>query len=638
MCGITGFIDFASQSAESDLIRMSGALIHRGPDDEGISLFQTPFCQVGLGFRRLSILDLSKRGHQPMSLDHGLTIVFNGEIYNFQEIKSELKDLGYTFHSGTDTEVILKGFDQWGTDLCHRLNGMFAFFIYDPVKMKCYLFRDRAGIKPVYYYWHEGLFLFSSELKSFHQHKRFQKKISISAIRLYLKYGYVPTPYSIFEYTYKLEPGHYLEIDLSSRIIQKHSYWNVFDCYAKPRLQISEQEAIAHTRELLSSSCAYRMIADVPVGVFLSGGYDSTAVTALLQHNRTEKIKTFTIGFYEQPYNEAHFAKQVASYLGTDHTEYYCTISDAAKVIPLLPQIYDEPFGDSSAIPTYLVSSLARQQVKVALSADAGDEVFAGYRRYEAAIRFNRIFSRIPKFFRRLGYHIMDRIHVEHFSMLHKIYHFQNRYNKLKSWLVADTPSSMLDILVSRFSEDEINQLVLPDGANHIAYSLCSFQDILNNPHFDLLSSFLSLDYRTYLLDDILTKVDRATMAVSLEGREPLLDYRLIEFVAQLPEHFKFRNGEKKWLLKQIVHQLVPRHLVNRPKMGFGIPVETWLRNDLKQYVDYYFSHGALVSQGIFHETAIRKLLDRYYSGYETDGHKIWFLLIFQMWYEKWGS
>ena len=388
MCGIAGFIDFNKKSNQELLVNMTDTLEHRGPDDKGYKIWNTEKAAIGFGHRRLSIIDLSPLGHQPMYSKNGRwSIVFNGEIYNYKEIQTELIQIGYEFASNSDTEVILNAFDCWGKQAVHKFIGMFAFALYDMKEQKIHIYRDRAGVKPVYYYWKDNLFLFASELKAFHQHPNFHKDIDVDAVALYFSYTYIPAPYTIFKDTHKLIPGHFLTIDLDSQKITTEKYWDVYDYYAKPALKISKEEAKEETKNLLKSACEYRMVADVPVGVFLSGGYDSSIVTALLQQDRTEKIKTYTIGYADKRFNEATYAKEVATLLGTDHTEYYCPVQDAVDILLTQPHYYDEPFWDSSAIPTTIVSKLARQSVTVALSADGGDEIFAGYHRYDFIVR-----------------------------------------------------------------------------------------------------------------------------------------------------------------------------------------------------------------------------------------------------------
>jgi asparagine synthase (glutamine-hydrolysing) len=412
MCGITGFIDFKTNSSESLLKNMLGTMNHRGPDGSGVFFRQKDKFAIGLGHTRLSIIDLSSSANQPLYYQDWV-IVFNGEIYNYGEIKKELEVLGHKFVTNSDTEVILHAWEVWGHEAVHKFIGMFVFVIYHQPEQTLTIYRDRAGVKPLYYYWHEGLFLFASELKAFHQHPQFQKELNQDALALFIKYCYVPAPHCIFRNCFKLEPGQFLTLTTDDRLLTTNLYWNVNNAYTKPKLDIGEKEAIEETEKVLKKAFDYRMVADVPVGVFLSGGYDSSAVAALLQKDASQKIKTFTIGFHEAKYNEAPFAKEVAKRLGTDHTEYYCTIEEAKAILPSLPFYYDEPFGDSSAIPTTLVSQLAKKSVTVALSADGGDEIFGGYNRYPIIQRMNSTFGKLPQFTREIAYQTTGLISPE---------------------------------------------------------------------------------------------------------------------------------------------------------------------------------------------------------------------------------
>ncbi len=630
MCGIAGFCDFSKKSSNDILKNMTDVLHHRGPDDSGYFYDENEYSQIALGHRRLSILDLSAHGHQPMSFEH-LEIIFNGEVYNFKEIKKELLELRYSFHSDSDTEVILKSYHQWGIKAVDRFNGMFAITIYDKKANKLIFIRDRAGVKPFYYYKKDSLILFSSELKSFHKHPNFQKEINKSSLCLYLQFGYVPEPHSIFENCYKLKAGHYGEIDLKSQNFEEIKYWDVVDFYNKPKLDISENEAMEKTEELLKSSFEYRMVSDVPVGVFLSGGYDSSVVTAILQNKRSEKLNTFTIGFKEKGFDEAPYAKQVAKYLGTNHTEYYCTQKDALEIIPKLCELYDEPFGDSSAIPTTLVSALARKYVTVSLSADGGDEIFAGYSKYTTTMQYFNKFNSVPKSIKSLISLGMDRINPKYIPILNKTYNFATRYEKINAILKAKNSVEAMKYTSEYFTKKERDKLLK-----------LGFDDLVTN--FDIkvadtndeINQMLAIDYKTYMVDDILTKVDRATMSVGLEGREPLLDYRIIEFVSQLPSNLKYKDGDKKWLLKQITHKYLPKEMMDRPKQGFGVPLTEWFRDELKEYFMIYLDEKRIEKEGLFNPKEIVKLRDSYLSGNKENVQKLWFLLMFEMWYEKW--
>lgn len=635
MCGIAGFIDFNNTSSIEILKDCTDVLQHRGPDGSGYEFFQGDNFQAGLGHRRLSIIDLSNGGKQPMWYKNQC-IIFNGEIYNYKEIKSDLEKLGHEFNSQSDTEVILHAWEEWKEKMVERFIGMFAFVIYNTDTKMMYCFRDRPGIKPLYYYWLDGLFLFASELKSFHQHPRFKKEINKQAVFQFLQYGFIMAPLSIFNHASKLIPGHYLEFDIKQATFKVEKYWDVYDSYNKPKLDITPSEAKKHTEELLISACRYRMVADVPVGVFLSGGYDSTAITALLQNHQREKLKTFTIGFFEKDHNEAAYAKKVAAHLETDHTEYYCTTKEAQEIIPEIPFFCDEPFGDSSIIPTTLVSRLARKDVTVALSADAGDELFGGYNKYSIAIDFQRKINIFPGKTKRFAGKVLKYIPDGFLNMLTK-----NNAVLIKKQRIADlmqvdeitTPLIMDRLLSQTYSVTQMDDL-MAEKINKPESFFNSENNFINS--VGQLDSMLAIDFKTYLPDDILTKVDRASMSVSLESREPLLDHRLVEFVARLPEDFKLKYSAKKYILKEIVHDYVPKVLMDRPKMGFGVPVFSWLRNDLKYYAEEYMSTEDFAKHGLFKIESVQNIIRSFFNGDKNFDSLFWYLLMFQMWYKKW--
>jgi asparagine synthase (glutamine-hydrolysing) len=632
MCGIAGFADFKKNSSQAMLESMSCAVPHRGPDGQGVYFTSSENAQVGLGHRRLSIIDLSSAANQPMHYN-GLHLIFNGEIYNYNEIRDELISLGHKFSTHSDTEVILHSWEQWKEKCIDRWRGMFSIVMYDEGNQELICIRDRAGVKPFHYYWKDDLFIFGSELKSFHVHKGFQKQINADAVASFLQYGCVSHPHTIFKNTYKLAPGHLLRLDLRTKNISTKQYWNVYDYYNKPKLKINLEEAISETEKILAESFQYRMVADVPVGVFLSGGYDSSCVTALLQRNSQEQIKTFTIGTTDKKLDEAPFAKQIAKHLGTDHTEYYCTPEEALDIIPQLPFYYDEPFADSSAIPTILVSRLARKKVTVALSADAGDEIFAGYNRYDYISRYGKKLRAIPAPLRRIAAGAMEKVSSEHIPFLRDQYNFHSRYDKLKNLLNDPSPSELLKNLSQVFNSKDLRAL-FTNNVKELSSSYNSRE--LKEEFYDPLSYMMAVDYQTYMVDDILQKVDRATMSVSLEGREPFLDQKIIEWAAQLPSHYKYHEGQKKYILKRIVHKYIPREMMERPKMGFGIPVESWLANELKDLVMEHLSEERLKKHGLFNVEEVRKIVREFYSG-RTEKHlKIWYLLMFQMWYQQW--
>lgn len=631
MCGITGFIDFNNKSSSEILARMAASMNHRGPDGQGVDLYQKDTFQVGFGHRRLSIIDLSSVAGQPMSYDD-LHIVFNGEIYNYDEIRNQLIGLGHEFKAHSDTEVILHAWREWGERCIEQWRGMFAIVLYDERTNEITCIRDRAGVKPLYYYYANGLFLFASELKAILQHPDFKKQINPAAVASYLQYGYVSWPHCIYNDTQKLSPGHILKMDLKAKSIDIKQYWNVYDYYDKPKLSITLPDAIEETERILQQSFQYRMVADVPVGVFLSGGYDSTCVTALLQKNSSEKIKTFTIGTTDNKLDEAPFAKQIAAHLGTDHTEYYCTAQEALDIIPDLPYHYDEPFADSSAIPTILVSRMARKNVTVALSADAGDEIFAGYNRYDYIARYGEKINKVPKPLRSVLSAVMNNVSSESIPYLRNKYNFHGRYSKFKNLLNDPSPAELLRNLTQTFTSLEINKLF----ANPVQEQITAHRTNKLAEGYDALSYMMGVDYQTYMVDDILQKGDRATMAASLEGREPFLDQHIIEWAAQLPTGYKYHNRQKKYILKQIVHKYIPQQMMDRPKMGFAIPIEHWLNHELKDLVHTYINSEKLKEHGLFNIPAVLEIINQFYSG-RTEKHlQVWYLLMFQMWYEQW--
>ena len=636
MCGIAGFVCSGNRCGREILADMTDALAHRGPDDAGYTCISCGEFSIGLGHRRLSVLDLSSHGRQPMTHEN-VTMVYNGEIYNFLAIRKELESVGYRFRSTTDSEVILKAFHHWGLDSVHRFIGMFAIALYDHLKEKLYLLRDRAGVKPLFYYRKNGAFLFASELKSFHRHPGFSSELSPEGTVLYLRYGYIPAPYTIFRGACKLRPGHYLEYDLRSGGVEEHRYWDVVSFYNKPRLALTMDEAEEELEKILLSAFTYRMVADVPVGVFLSGGYDSTAVAALLQANHPGKLKTFTIGFREQGYDEAVHARKVAQHLGTDHTEHYCTVKDALEIIPNLAEIYDEPFSDISAIPTILVSRLARQQVTVALSGDGGDETFCGYRKHFKYTALVMLLRKMPSFSAPLVGILMDTMTpLARFAGITNISHKKRFIRKfIRKVIVEDLDTVLHEQIAPHFSDwDTANSMVRRQYDHHIfdtAYH--SFSRL--KKHNDAIARMLAVDYQTYMVDDILQKVDRATMSVSLEGREPLLDHRTIEFAARLPTEMKYRGGVSKYLLRRIVHKYAPKEIMDRPKMGFGVPLNAWLKNELSFLIEDHLSEKSVKKYGVLRSENVNELIDRFNMGQAQD-LLVWNILMLQMWAARW--
>ena len=616
MCGITGFFDFTKQSSEHTVAEMTAAMPHRGPDGQGVFFEQSNAVAVGLGHRRLSIIDLSHSADQPMFFED-YVIVFNGEIYNYSEIKEELISKGHQFSTSSDTEMILHAFAEWKTECVHQFIGMFAFVIYDRKTEEVWMFRDRTGIKPLYVSMQPDHLLFASELKCFHKFPRFKKKLNIAAVSHFLQYGYMSGDHCVFEGVEKLAPGHFAYCQLKDIKFKIHQYWSAANYYSQPKQDISFDEALNETESIIANACNYRMVADVPVGVFLSGGYDSTLVTSLLQKDRTEKIKTFTIGVEDKNLNEAEFAGQIAAHLGTDHSEIYCTEQEMLQLIEQLPFFYDEPFGDSSAVPTMLVSREARKNVTVALSADGGDEVFGGYNRYDYVNRLSKI-QKIANIPFPLDWAV--DLAVENPEQAY-------RYKQL---LKNPSAYSMADLLNRSYTPSKLAALfrkeVLLSAPNRF-----HDQQISGN-----LRRMMYYDYVTYLPDDILTKVDRATMSASLEGREPLLDHRILEWAAKLPESYKINNGQKKYILRQIVHRYVPQEIMERPKMGFAVPVKKWMESVLSDQIDYYLSDDFLNRQDVFNTDHVRLLRKDIISGKDRHYQKLWYLVMFQMWYEKW--
>ena len=613
---------------------MMDSIRHRGPDDSGKTFLQQHNAQIGLGHRRLSIIDISPLGRQPMAyLDY--EIIFNGEIYNYAEIRKELQLLGYSFKSNSDTEVILAGFHNWGMKVLQKFIGMFAFVLLDKTESKLYLVRDRIGVKPLYYYYKNDTFLFASELKAFHQHPGFIKTLHQAGLTTYFQFGYSICPDTIFENTFQVQPGCFVEFDIKKKELAETAYWKIEDHYIN-KTNLGEEEVLHDIESLLKSSANYRMVADVPVGMFLSGGYDSSTVSALLQKDRTERIKTFTIGFKENEFNEAPHAKKVAEYLGTDHTEHYCSMDDALKLIPEIPFHFDEPFADYSSIPTMLVSELARKKVTVALSADGGDELFGGYPKYLNALKYQRLRKHFPNTLARPFKHVYD---YSSSTLLGSggLARYATTSNKISELIKGETAIDFARINVQLFEEKSLNKLLLNNNGN--TNSL-----FYNNSFFDsfhALDSLLLLDFKIFLPDDLLVKIDRSTMRVSLEGREPLLDHRLIEYMGKINAQSKLGEGNSttKFYLKKIAHKYIPKNILDRPKMGFTPPLALWLHGPLREYVENYLSKSLIESQGLLNYAVIEKIKHDFYKlKYNKASKKIWNILMFQMWFEKWMS
>lgn len=624
MCGITGFIDFWHSSSIEVLGNMVRTLHHRGPDDHGTELFDCGNARIGLGHARLSIIDLSPAGHQPMSRGH-LAIVFNGEIYNYKEIQQELIKKGYEFSSDSDTEVILHAFAEWGVHCVNRFIGMFAFVLINKKEAKAYFFRDRAGVKPLFIYQNKDLFLFASELKAFHVHPDFEKEIDREVLPDYFDLGYIPGNQCIFKNVQKLTPGSYLTLDLASQKVNKMVYWDAAEFYARPKFALTYAEAREQLHELLQSAFQYRMVADVPVGVFLSGGYDSTAVAAILQQNSNQQLKTFTIGF-EHGNNEAPYAHETAKYLGTDHYEYTCTTKEAQDIIPELPYYFDEPFGDSSAIPTVLVSQFAKKHVTVALSADGGDELFSGYNRYAELQRYEQMLKKIPVGLAplmKLGGNLAGA-----FLGAPRSYQLTTAASalKIKDRLIR---RSFLYDKMHRMPQSIHTGLLRNNEYPHMGFgNSWNFNDKKNFP--------LLHDFKRYLPDDILTKVDRATMSVSLEGREPLLDHRILEFAAGLPYEYKRRGNCGKRILKEITHQYLPKSMLDRPKTGFRVPLTQWLRNDLNKELQHDLQRSNVNLYGVLNPAGVEEVYNNFRNRNLHYIPLLWRIWMLQKWLKVW--
>jgi asparagine synthase (glutamine-hydrolysing) len=648
MCGLVGFLQ-SPDAAELRLCqharRMADTLSHRGPDDAGVWADAT--AGLALGFRRLAILDLSPTGHQPMCSSDGRYVgVFNGEIYNYRDLRVELEQCGAHFRGTSDTEVIVEGASQWGVEATiPRLWGMFAIALWDRQQRTLFLIRDRVGKKPLYYAQMREVFLFGSELKALRAHPAFRAEVNRDALAAYLRYGYIPAPYSIYHRVYKLLPGSYVVVRLGQPPVI-HPYWEarrVVESGRGNRLIMSDGEAIEGLDTLLRDAVARRMIADVPLGALLSGGVDSSTVVALMQAQSSRPIKTFTIGFHIPAYNEAEAAKAIARHLGTDHTEWYITPAETQAVIPRLPHLFDEPFADSSQIPTFLVCALARQHVTVSLSGDGGDELFHGYTRYMRAEHIWARMSLLPVALRGLFASVIrpgsprrrDTLYARLAPMLPARVRQSfpsEKLAQLGELLQAGHPDGLYQYLVSLWKTPDD---VVVDG--HEAATLLTDPTVRQSVP-DFTERMMLLDLVTYLPDDILVKVDRASMGVSLEARAPLLDHRLVEWAWQLPLRFKARKHQHKWLLRQVLYRYVPPALVERPKMGFAVPIGAWLRGPLRDWAEALLDAHRLRQEGFLRPEPIRKVWAAHLSGPRNEQSRLWAVLMFQAWLEQWSQ
>lgn len=652
MCGLTGFWqprNFSADSAQVVAVRMADRITHRGPDDAGAWVDEA--AGIALAHRRLSILDLSPAGHQPMVSASGrYVIAFNGEIYNHLELRGLLRsarnDGGWRGHS--DTETLLAGFEAWGIEATLKKTvGMFAIALWDREERVLTLARDRIGEKPLYYGFQNDTFVFGSELKALKAHPDFLGEIDRDVICLYLRHCTIPAPYSIYKGIKKLLPGTYLQLPFGRDVdvlcaASPKVYWSLAEVAAQGLAAPfvgGDADAIAALDSQLKQSIGLQMMADVPLGAFLSGGVDSSTMVALMQAQSVRPVKTFSIGFDEQGYNEAEYAKAVAQHLGTEHTELYVSTAEAMQVIPMLGRMYDEPFADSSQIPTFLVAQMARQHVAVSLSGDAGDELFCGYNRYALADTWGRI-EKVPFGVRRMAGRLVKSVAPATWDAF-----FQQAANFLT---LPVNMSEKLGKLASR--------LETVDGVNELYYSLVSEID---NPEqvvigakepatwlteVGMKSSFddpklhmMLMDAMTYLPDDILVKVDRAAMANSLETRVPFLDHRVVEMAWALPLSMKVRDGKSKWILRQVLYQYVPKQLIERPKAGFGIPLGDWLRGPLREWVEGLLDENRLRQEGFFNVQYIREKWKAHLEGKRNNQTFLWNVLMFQVWLEEQG-
>jgi len=644
MCGIAGFLSYRNQEAQSLhklLDRMSQQIVHRGPDSCGS--WVDPLLGVALAHQRLAIMDVSPAGHQPMVSASGrYVLVFNGEIYNHFDLRARLTDVSWRGHS--DTETLLAGFETWGIrqTLVDSV-GMFALAVWDCDEQTLTLARDRIGEKPLYYGWQGDVFLFGSELKALRVHPAFDSSINRSALALFMQHGYIPAPYSVHEGVFKLLPGCLLSVRPGvAAQSQPDSYWSFSELVETSQSQLfigSDAQAIDALDAQLRRSIGRQMLADVPLGAFLSGGVDSSAVVALMQAQAMRPVRTFTIGFGVPGYDEAHHGAAVAGYLGTDHTELYVSPDMAMPVIERLPKIYDEPFADSSQIPTYLLSRLTREHVTVGISGDGGDELFGGYNRHITLPAIWHSMRHVPTSWRReLGRALMSmspatwsRLGAALLPMLPgrmRFTHLGDKVQKLSDMLAASDALGMYRDVISQWKMP--HQLVLGAG---------SLPSVVTSPQAwpgvgELAHLMMAIDTLSYLPGDILTKVDRASMSVSLETRLPFLDHELMALVWRLPLHMKIRGGRGKWILRQVLARYVPLEMIDRPKAGFAVPIDQWLRGPLKDWAEALLDEARLRREGFLNPVPVRRKWAEHLSGQCNWQHQLWNVLMFQAWLE----
>jgi asparagine synthase (glutamine-hydrolysing) len=647
MCGISGYLSHKSYRSAEEMCallqRMGRGIIARGPDDAGE--WWDSDSGIGLSHRRLSVLDLSPAGHQPMdSVGQRYVLVFNGEIYNHLELRLTLENEGRSpaWRGHSDTETLLAGFAAWGVEkTVGQAVGMFAFALWDRNEQILTLGRDRMGEKPLFYGWQRGCFLFGSELKALRAHPAFEGGIDRGALALYMRHNCIPAPYSIHPGIQKLPPASLLRVSLAKPEPQISSYWSASSATQKVgSFQGSAEDAVHALETILRKAIGQQMVADVPLGAFLSGGVDSSTVVALMQAQSARPVKTFSIGFHEDAFDEAQYAKAVARQLGTDHEELYVTGVQAMEVIPQLPRLYDEPFADSSQIPTYLVAQLARRHVTVSLSGDAGDELFCGYNRYLMAERLWRRIKTMPRSLRQLLMRSMlalapntwSNLSAPLIGLLPVQYRYSNVGDKLHKFagvLDVDSPAALYHRLISHWHCPAEMVLGSKEPSTQLQ-TLWSASD-----HLGEIERMMALDLVTYLPDDNLVKVDRAAMGNSLEARVPMLDHRVVEFAWSLPQAYKLRGGVTKWVLREVLYRHVPRELIERPKMGFGVPIDSWLRGPLRDWAEALLAESRLRAEGFFDPTPIRHKWTEHLSGQRNWQYHLWDVLMFQAWLEE---
>lgn len=646
MCGIAGFFESSvsrfSYKPNVILRDMAATIGHRGPDAEGVWF---DGARVGLAHRRLSIVDLSSSGNQPMISEDGrYVLIFNGEIYNYVELSNELPLEAR--RSESDTAVLLSAIQQWGVEeSLKRVVGMFAFAVLDRHHSHLYLARDRFGEKPLFYGWQGNTFLFGSELKSMSAHPSWNGEVDRNSLGLFIQYGYVPLPFSIWKGIKKLQPGSFIKISIGTRpgfIPDRNVFWRAAT-YQNINVVHNYDDSIAidQLESKLRDILSRQMRADVNVGAFLSGGIDSSTLVALMQSQSSRPVQTFTIGFAESDYNEAKYAKAIASYLGTDHSELYVSPKDAMSIIPRLSHVYDEPFGDVSQIPTYLISSLARNSVKVSISGDGGDELFGGYNRHVwGAAGFKKMFY-VPRMIRYALSEVLTSVSPERLDRLGRILPqvlrqpmFGDRVHKLARVLSSHSPDQVYRGLTSH--EEDPPSLVILDSADDLTIDSWAQEELSLLSSGSFIERMMFHDVVSYLTDDILCKVDRASMASGLETRMPFLDHNLAEFLWSLPETMKVRGREGKWLLRQVLYRHIPRTLVERPKQGFGVPIDSWLRGPLRDWAEELLDNSRIKSEGFFHAQTIEKKWQEHISGRRNWQYWLWNVLTFQAWRETW--